>query len=228
MSEFLSGLDKSLGAYVDGAEPDVYGVTPEKLSYGIPQPTEQNMERMLPRGAPKISRGVPQAVPYASAPAEEENSWLGNEGRGLLERGADLAGNFVGGIDTSTGMVGEALGIDGSRDAGFLRKTAESIKGFDAGYDESQSTSIDQVLEDDIGSLKTAGRAVGFAVGTFIRSVPDLAAMINPVAAAAYFGSRTEEIAQERATNDGREGSPDLSDVGIGMTTAAVVGSSSP
>ena len=157
-----------------------------------------------------VRTGEPAAEP------EGKNTAVGNMYRAGWERTADLGGNLVG----LAASVGGNLTGD---DYPTLRNLAKTMVDADFGVDEAMQTTLDQVKEADIGVTETIARGAMFGVEQLIQSVPDMAAMMNPITLTGYLMSRTEEIAQEAAANEGREGSPEWSDLARGAGTAAIV-----
>jgi len=169
---------------------------------------------------------------------------VGNILAGFVDRGTTLAGNLVGAVDTVGDLIEEsdtfAGGLGGftlsekdgftylngkewadySADGGgkILRKAQSAVTDIDLGYEQGTSWDDFKNTEGFVDGLTTLA---AFGVEAGLVSLPDMAAAI--LAAPVYLTSRTEEIAQNRASMDGRKGKPNASDVAVGGATALLI-----
>jgi len=150
---------------------------------------------------------------------EENNGFFSNIARGMGERATDLGAGLAGAAEDAREGLTDVLG--GDLRVGYNLRNEDS--GFDIGFftpeeidkQETPFNRIDEALSDvDLGyeqqytlsKMKedpTITNVVGFGLDTLGRSMVDMAGMYASLPL--YFTARENELAEERATNDGRE-----------------------
>ena len=118
---------------------------------------------------------------------EEKPGWFENVGRGMAERGYDLAGGLV----ELAAIGARELGIED--DDGTISAFAESLRDADFGYEEW--TSWEDVKEAPLANV------FQFAMEQGLISAPDMAAVLFNLPA--YIAARTGELASDRGLADG-------------------------
>lgn len=187
-------------------------------------------------------------APIAKREAEDPGLF-GNAFRMAGERLAELGGNLYGGFET----LG-AFATDKANIGGFAATPGKALSDETAGYkylppaewkkyrdqedasmlfsdirEEWKAVDLGSVQSDYWGEMKRNPSLLGkaknlgaFGIETGIVSLSDMAAVV--VMFPAWWLSFSEQLAQERAANDGREGAPTEEDWAIAGTTTAVIG----
>lgn len=162
---------------------------------------------------------------------------VGNTGRRIADRASDLVGNLGIGIGKAAeaggdfaadvtginpGVVwGDGQGLrftmnmpDDVNDIGdAMQSQGEAVRDYDAGYQPSFTW---ERLKGDL----SVGNLAGYIVEQGGGSIPDMIAAVTMLPA--YIATRTEEVAGERATNDGRE-APGGRDYAVAAPTAVAM-----
>jgi hypothetical protein len=100
----------------------------------------------------------------------------------------------------------------------ILRNVQDSLNNASLGYEPG--TTWDDFKNAE-GVIDSAQELAAFGLETGIVSLPDMVAAVTN--APVYITSRSEEIAQERAANDGRAGEVRPDDMAVGATTATII-----
>ncbi|MCP4465539.1 MAG: hypothetical protein GY813_02165, partial [Halieaceae bacterium] len=189
-----------------------------------------------------IDADKPGLNPAREAP--EQPGMFSNIARGIGERAGELAGNLAS-IGSRVADVGEEAlplggitwGKDGldfasgeeweqhRQDKQFkevrpLESAGQAMKDLDLGYKPRNTWEEVKESYNKGDVLGTIGDAVAFGFEVGAVSLPDMAAAITTLPA--YVTSRTEELATERANNQGRE-EANAEDYAIGAPTAITV-----
>ena len=149
----------------------------------------------------------PPAPPPPAPEPESGTSWFGNVGRGILERGADLAGGMLSGVSSAAewldrnvplGYIDFEKGyqsgtMPAEKDA--VAKAGEALTETKFGYEER--TSWDEFLDSPVRQFIPYALEKGFV------SAPDMAAAL--INLPGYVVARTGEMSSERAANDARD-----------------------
>lgn len=176
--------------------------------------------------------------PAVIAPTEEpETSFFENTLMGAGERVGDLVGNIGGAVDDASAALRDKMG--GDFRVGYNLRGEDS--GFDAGWFEADEVekqgrigklvedvmtnadlgyesryNVDKLLESE-GFGETLENTFGTILEQGIVSAPDMAALI--ISSPTYLLSRSQELSNERATNNGRD-EPTTEDRMIGSSGA--------
>ncbi len=199
--------------------------------------------------APVEEVASPPISPPTDLDEAEEPGLFGNAFRMAGERMAELGGNLLGGFETLGDFATDKLNI-----GGFAATPGKALSDETAGYkylppaewnkyrdqkdasmlfsdmrEEWKAVDLGSVQSDYWGEMKRNPSLVAkaknlgaFGVETGIVSLSDMAAVV--VMFPAWWVSFSEQLAQERAANDGREGAPTEEDWAIAGTTTAVIG----
>lgn len=182
--------------------------------------------------------GVPDYSGVFRDPEADNDGFGAIALRALVGRAPEIVANLIElpananeAITRTLGMEPSDTGIMG-RMRGVLRSGADAVRDLgyqddmdQAGYGEPSVTGA-QIVEAvdptaDIGAGERFRRAATFIPETLIGSAPDMAATLNPLTLAGYIGSRTNEIAENRAENDQRE-DVTTGDLAIGGVAAPI------
>lgn len=147
----------------------------------------------------------------------------------LVANAIELPANANEALTRALSMEPSPGGLFGAM-RGALRNTAGAVRdlgytqGMDAAGYGQPTVSGTELVESltpsaDIGIGERMGRIARFIPETLIASTPDMAATLNPATLAAYIGSRTNEIATNRAANDRRQ-QVELGDLAVGGVAA--------
>ena len=184
-----------------------------------------------------LGQAFGSANPASAEPETEGPGIVGNTGRRIADRASDLVGNLGIGIGKAAeaggdfaadvtginpGVVwGDGQGLrftmnmpDDVNDIGdAMQSQGEAVRDYDAGY---QPNFTWERLKGDL----SVGNLAGYIVEQGGGSIPDMIAAVTMLPA--YIASRTEEVADERATNDGRE-APGGRDYAVAAPTAVAM-----
>ena len=187
---------------------------------------------------PELGLAEPEPEPV---PPPEEMGTIANLFAGLRERGAGLVGDVAGFAETTGGFLEEGMPLGGlvydeqglqylsptewtqynQQDGrSLLRDFQEDWKNTSYGFTSDAAQNWEMVKTNP--NLIEKAKALGaFALETGVISLADMAgAVLTP---APYLAARSEEIAQERATQDGRPGQVTEQDLSVGFATAAII-----
>lgn len=208
-------------------------VEPEPLPEAAPPPAENPFMEML---------GEVQREPVP-APVPEELGTFENLWAGLKERGSSLIGDLAGGVETLgqraetdiTGLGG--IVHHGGLDFDYLtpeewakyteeggrmglEEIQEDWKNASYGFTSNSEENWEKLKNHpELWEKMQAAASFALEVGTI--SLADMAGAV--IAPPAYIVARTEEIAQERAVNQGRPGNPSNDDLKIAFGTAVII-----
>lgn len=184
-----------------------------------------------------LGQAFGSANPASAEPETEGPGIVGNTGRRIADRASDLVGNLGIGIGKAAeaggdfaadvtginpGVVwGDGQGLrftmnmpDDVNDIGdAMQSQGEAVRDYDAGYQPSFTW---ERLKGDL----SVGNLAGYIVEQGGGSIPDMIAAVTMLPA--YIATRTEEVAGERATNDGRE-APGGRDYAVAAPTAVAM-----
>ena len=155
-----------------------------------------------------------------------------NIAKGAAERGGDIAGAFLEGIDITAKALEAKYPLGGfewadgdilptylsgkelaeKQPESILAEPAEALKNADFGYEEQKNWQDvkDAFAEGGAFSGSAYANVVEYGLEQGLKSVPDMVGAV--FALPAYLIARSEEIGQERATNKGKE-SAELVDI---------------
>lgn len=152
----------------------------------------------------------------------EDPSMLMGGLNNLANRVGTLAGNFAEFITDNGSGATTRYGLSPSQNQ-YINENRQEVSNF---VDEFKAQTDKTFAPDSFHAEKyenedfSIGNLYGLAAEQGLSSIADIAAMSNPVTMAAYGASEANRLANERATNDGREGNLQASDYAIGGATA--------
>ena len=189
----------------------------------------------------------PIPEPELVEPVEADVGAVSNVFRGMGERSLTLLGNIAGFAQTTGQNVEDAAGVlDWLPELGgivydergirylnadewrtynegggplILRDLQESLDNYDLGY--TPGTTWDDFKQAE-GVFDSTIELAAFGLETGLVSIPDMVGAVGNLPV--YMTSRAEEIAQERAANQGFA-TPSPEDMQVGFTTAAIIAS---
>ena len=185
-------------------------------------PTQEAQEDLAPIDedeAIKLEAGR-QINEENAAKRSEEGSFLGRVARGIAARSAQLTGNFADVLDETNPFLddpNQPLVDD-------LTKWAEEQQRLNqergAPNAEDAIEKFENLWGGDGGAVvDNLISLIGDGAETFLTSLPDMLLVSNPVSLGPYIATRTNELANERAKNDGRE-EADAQDFSISVAPA--------
>ena len=203
---------------------------PREPDIAIPEPAADDSEAL-----PAFTMAKQPDAPLSDAEHEKEVGWWQNTGRGFLNRAGDdlltnlgkIGNKVVDKVTTAIPGSEYALPVAGARAAaGYLEEAGAAVGGRDyrvrgdwETVERSWATATEG--ETSVDSITEAAKQTGeFMLETGVVSLPDMFAMVAGMPA--YLASRVEELATERAQNDGREVAS-AEDYAVGGTTATIV-----